>query len=324
MKHLASLFLLSFLLCCSCSQQMDDEWKPNEQLPNVPETQPVGVSFSRASLETFAEHGITEVGVYVYLQDSMVYGKNLPLNNGDLKVDLPLGENLQTFIVANADHLVDTDSLSKVVVYQDAHIQKPVYISDVVGFTSDNSVSSLNVELKRLVGQAVFQPKETEEELSAITRFDQLNVTFTNVAIGYKVKSKECITENVTISTNLSTGFGASVYSFPTVNGDSRTSIDVVYLKGGEEVNRIISPLDTGIGFESSKRSKTCSAGSLANLGLLELSVGSSSIGASPHIRATQKYIYPLMQYASANSLFLSDSTPKLIPGVYFNNILQC
>ena len=157
--------------------------------------------------------------------------------------------------MANADHLVDTDSLSKVVVYQDAHIQKPVYISDVVGFTSDNSVSSRNVELKRLVGQAVFQPKETEEELSAITRFDQLNVTFTNVAIGYKVKSKECITENVTISTNLSTGFGASVYSFPTVNGDSRTSIDVVYLKGGEEGNRIISPLDTGIGFESSKRS---------------------------------------------------------------------
>ena len=85
MKHLASLFLLSFLLCCSCSQQMDDEWKPNEQLPNVSETHPVGVSFSRASLETFAEHGITEVGVYVYLQDSMVYGKNLPLNNGDLK-----------------------------------------------------------------------------------------------------------------------------------------------------------------------------------------------------------------------------------------------
>ena len=115
MKHLASLFLLSFLLCCSCSQQMDDEWKPNEQLPKVSETHPVGVFFSRASLETFAEHGITEVGVYVYLQDSMVYGKNLPLNNGDLKVDLPLGENLQTFIVANAEHLVDTDSLSKVV-----------------------------------------------------------------------------------------------------------------------------------------------------------------------------------------------------------------
>ena len=101
----------------------------------------------------------------------------------------------------------------------------------------------------------MFQPKEKESELNAITRFDQLNVTFTNVAVGYKVKSKECVLEDVTVSTNLSTGFGASVYSFPTVNGGSRTSIDVVYLKGGEEVNRIISPLDTGIGFEPSKRS---------------------------------------------------------------------
>lgn len=255
MKHLASLFLLSFLLCCSCTQQMDDEWKPNEQLPNVPEKHPVSVAFSRASLETFSEQGITEIGIYVYLTDSMVYGKNLPLSNGNLKVDLPLGENLQTFVVANAGHLVDADSLSKVVVYQDVYARKPVYISDVVGFTSDKSVSSLNVELKRLVGEAVFQPKEKESELNAITRFDQLNVTFTNVAVGYKVKSKECVLEDVTVSTNLSTGFGASVYSFPTVNGGSRTSIDVVYLKGGEEVNRIISPLDTGIGFEPSKRS---------------------------------------------------------------------
>lgn len=43
MKHLASLFLLSFLLCCSCSQQMDDEWKPNEQLPKGGETMRVKV-----------------------------------------------------------------------------------------------------------------------------------------------------------------------------------------------------------------------------------------------------------------------------------------
>ena len=78
---------------------MDDEWKPNEQLPNVSETHPVGVFSVGLVLKLLLKHGITEVGVYVYLQDSMVYGKNLPLNNGDLKVDLPLGENLQTFIV---------------------------------------------------------------------------------------------------------------------------------------------------------------------------------------------------------------------------------
>ena len=116
MKHLSSLFLLLFLFCCSCTQQMDDEWELDEQLPNAPEMHPVGLSFSRASLETFAGQGISEIGIYVYLTDSMVYRKNLPLGYGNLKVDLPLGENLQTFVVANAARLVDTDSLSKVVV----------------------------------------------------------------------------------------------------------------------------------------------------------------------------------------------------------------
>ena len=91
--------------------------------------------------------------------------------------------------------------------YQDIYAQKQVYISDVVDLTSDYSVSNLSLELKRLVGQATFQPRETADELNAITRFDQLNVTFTNVAIGYKVKSKECITENVTISTNVGVAY---------------------------------------------------------------------------------------------------------------------
>ena len=31
MKHLSSLFLLLFLFCCSCTQQMDDEWELDEQ-----------------------------------------------------------------------------------------------------------------------------------------------------------------------------------------------------------------------------------------------------------------------------------------------------
>lgn len=36
MKHLASLFLLSFLALLFLFTQMDDEWKPNDQVPNVP------------------------------------------------------------------------------------------------------------------------------------------------------------------------------------------------------------------------------------------------------------------------------------------------
>lgn len=185
----------------------------------------------------------------------MVYGKNLPLNDGNLQIDLPLGENLQTFAVANADHLTDVDSLSKVVVYQDIYAQKQVYISNVVDLTSDYSVSNLSLELKRLVGQATFQPRETADELNAITRFDQLNVTFTNVGVAYKVKTGACVQQDITISVDRAAGFSASVYSFPTINADLRTSVDVVYLKGGEEVNRTNSPLDTGIAFEPSKHS---------------------------------------------------------------------
>ena len=147
MRHLTRILFLLFLTFFSCSQQVEDGWESDE-LPCEHETHPVSVSFSRASLETFTEEGITEIGIYAYLKDSMVYGKNLSLNDGNLQIDLPLGENLQTFAVANADHLTDVDSLSKVVVYQDIYAEKQVYISDVVDLTSDYSVSNLSVELQ--------------------------------------------------------------------------------------------------------------------------------------------------------------------------------
>lgn len=256
MRHFKRLLLVvPFIAFFSCSQQVvDDGWESNE-LPEEPETHLVGVNFSRASLETFAQQGITEIGIYVYLKDSMVYGKSLPLNDGNLKVELPLGESLQTFAVANADHLTDADSLSKVIVYQDTYSQKQVYISDIVNLTSDYSSTTFNLELKRLVGEAIFQPTESLEVIDNITLFDHLNVTFTNVGVAYKVKTGACIQEDVTISLDRASRFTASVYSFPTITGDSRTSVDAVYMKDGIEVNRTNSPLDTGIAFEPSKRS---------------------------------------------------------------------
>lgn len=254
MKHVVKLFIVALLAFFSCSGQGDEPWEVNEP-PKNPETHSVNLSLSRASIETFAEHGITEIGIYAYLKDSLVFGKNIPLNDGNLKVDLPLGENLQTFAVANADKMIDADSLSKVIIRQDALMQKQVYISDIVDFTSDKSVSHINIELKRLVGEAVFQPKETIEEINAITLFDQLSVTFTNAGVAYKVKTGECVQENVTLTVDRTAGFSASIYSLPTLNGDSRTAVDVVYLKNNVEINRTNSPLDTAIAFEPSKRS---------------------------------------------------------------------
>ena len=103
--------------------------------------------------------------------------------------------------------------------------------------------------------QAIFQPTEEHAVLNSISQFNQLNVTFTNAGVGYKISTGECIQQDVTISTNQSFGYVASIYSFPTLSGSSRTALDIVYYNDGNEINRTNSPLDTAIAFESSKRS---------------------------------------------------------------------
>lgn len=261
MKHLMKLLFVPLLAFLSCTSQVDENWDNGELSPDNEEPSseiglyPVGVRFSKSSIETFAQEGITEIGIYVYMSDSLIYGENRSLVHGTVEVPLPLGENLQTFVVANADEVTGADRFSTTVIRQKDNMQKPVYISEVIGFTSDNSVKSLNIELKQLMGQAVFAPEETEEEMNTITHFDALDVTFTNVGVAYSVKDEKAILENVTVRTNRSAGFSAFVYSFPTENNGSRTSIDVVYLKEGVAVNRTNGALDTGIVFKSSNRS---------------------------------------------------------------------
>ena len=118
---------------------------------------------------------------------------------------------------------------------------------------SDRTVSRVNLELKRIVGQVTFQPAESGEEVAAITQFDKMNMVFTNVGIGYMVSTGECIQEDVEVSADLASGFIASVYSFPT-SGQNSTGLDLVYMKEGQEVNRTKRVLDTNITFEASKR----------------------------------------------------------------------
>ncbi|MDL2230234.1 hypothetical protein LJB87_00375 [Alistipes sp. OttesenSCG-928-L06] len=252
MKHFTSLLFLSVFVLFSCSDAGSD-WEPDGTGTAGKETRSIGVDFDAASLSLFAAADITEVGIFVYLKDSMVFGKNLPLNGGNLQVEVPLGENLETFAVAGFGSLTDTDSLSKVTVWQDMACAREIFISPVTAFISDRSVSSVNLELGRIVGQAVFQPTETAAQLSAATGFDAMDVVFNQVAIGYKPKSKSVILNDVTIPTNLANGYVASVYSFPSP-ADELGSIEVVYRKGTTEVNRTLRPLDAPIRYESSKR----------------------------------------------------------------------
>ncbi|MBB4034232.1 hypothetical protein GGR21_000117 [Dysgonomonas hofstadii] len=254
MKHLISLlFLSALILISSCSGQDDNEWDYNGQQDTQPTKKSMSIGFSQASLLTFAENNITELGIYVYLNDSLVYGKNLPVNNGELQIEVPLGENLKTFAVANAGEVLDADSLTKVAVYQDENCQKEIFMSEIKSFVSDKSVNEVTLELKRMVGQALLQPTETSAELSAITAFDALDVVFNNVVIGYKPGTGEYITGNATVNTRLADGYKASVYSYPSP-ADILGNIEVIYLKENNEVTRTLRPLDVSLAYVASKR----------------------------------------------------------------------
>jgi hypothetical protein len=253
MKHFISLLFLSALILSSCSSQDDNEWDLNGQQNPQPIKKSMSIGFSKASLLTFAENNITELGIYVYLNDSLVYGKNLPVNNGELKIEVPLGENLKTFAVANAGEVINTDSLTKVAVYQDETCQKEIFMSEIESFISDKSVNEVTLELKRMVGQATLQPVENTAELSAVTSFDALNVVFNNVVIGYKPGTGEYITGNATVNTKLADGYKASVYSYPSPE-EVLGNIEVVYMKENNEINRTLRPLDVSLAYAASKR----------------------------------------------------------------------
>lgn len=253
MKHLIRLLFLSTIFSFSCSDQGYTELDVDE-LPSInPEKISVSLGLSKASLTEFQSSGISELGIYVYLNDSIVYDKNLSLNNGDLKIEVPLGENLKTFAVANAGNIVDKDSLSKVIIYQDINNQKEIFVSEVVSFISDKTVKEVNLELKRMVGQAVFQPKETMSELETITDFDALDIIFNNVVTGYKPGKKEFIVDTITVNTDIKNNYKASVYSFPSPS-EKYGSVEVVYLKNKEEVNRTLRALDVAIDYAASNR----------------------------------------------------------------------
>lgn len=253
MRCFIKLLGMPFLVFYSCAQQEYRDLGIPEN-PITPSTHSASFAFSPEDVASLAAQNITDVGVYVYLKDSLVFDETFSISADTFKIQLPLGENLQTFVVANANQLLHADSLSKVIIMQDPTCQKEVFLSDIIAFSSDKSVSNLKVELKRLVGHVVFQPKDDLARLQSFTEFDALNLVFSNVGTGYKISTGECIQQDVTVSSGIAEGYRAAIYSLPTFNGDLRTSIDVVYLKGDTEVNRTNSPLDTGISFEASKR----------------------------------------------------------------------
>ncbi|MBD1433450.1 hypothetical protein H8B06_11475 [Sphingobacterium sp. DN00404] len=252
MKHLLSMLLFALLLS-ACSDKENNELEPKHISENPSISTTMKLKLNAASLTAFAAQNVSAIDVFVYLGDSLVFGKNLALGDGNLQIEVPLGESLKTFAVANAGEIIDPESLQKVLISQDVGSQKEIYVSALTTFMSDKTVSTVNLELKRMVGQAVFQPVEAVEELTGITTFDALDVHFNNVVIGYMPGANRFVMDKVIVRTNMATGFKASVYSFPTPDANLG-NIEVVYLNEGSEVNRTLRPLSVAIKYESSKR----------------------------------------------------------------------
>lgn len=259
MKKLMTFVFMSLLVLTSCSQAIEElAGQTSGQSQAARQTSTVTLNLTRSSEDGAGQADIKEVGIYVYQverkKDSLVYAKTLQLGDGNLSVELPLGENLQTFVVANASSVTETDSLATVQINLNPACTDEVYISDIVSFKSDYTTSDVNVTLHRLVGQVVLKPTEDETTLASFGKFDKVDVTFTNLATSYKVQSKEVVVSDVTLSTDKSKGYQASAYSFPSAPAGTSTGVTYKMYQGTNLVNQTAALIDAGVVVESSKR----------------------------------------------------------------------
>lgn len=243
MKKLTFGLLVALLTLCACSQDetMDDTCRQSTTSSCASETRTVRLNITRS-----ADVDISQVTIYVYVserkKDSLVYSQTLQLGDGNLQLPLPLGESLKAFAVANQDSMSDEDSLATVTIHQNASASNEVYLSDIVSFSSDYTTSNVNMELKRIVGQMIVQPSETDLSSAA---FDSADVTLSSVGLAYKVSTGEVTTGEITLSSDASKSWMASAYSFPTTAAGESAKIFMAFFKNGAQVNTSAASIDT-------------------------------------------------------------------------------
>lgn len=263
-KDMLLALMLPALLLTSCSTQEDgtmsfsaqDEQTAADGQELSAEGAVVTFNLTRASSDDGSE--ISELTFFVYQEDkqtdSLVYVGQVELGDGTIQLTLPLDEDLETFAVAGLPSYSDEDSLATLKLHLDAECQSEVWISNIVSFTSDYTTTNVELELSRLVGQCIVEPKETTTELSSFGKFDQVQTTLSNVATTYLVNDGSVEVEDITVSATSSDNYQVSVYSFPTTSASVATGINMTFLKSGAQVNSLAASIDAGIVFEASKR----------------------------------------------------------------------
>lgn len=255
-KGVSKLLLLSLLAMTSCSQQDDIINGGDPSVDEPKEASSVKMTISRASASEFQQAGITEITVYTYRvlrKATELYSEStVEVGDGEFTYEFPLGETFQTVVTANVASVTGKESLETLTLHFDPFGGKEVYATRPVRFASDKSVTTLDLELSRLVARVRFTPVETAAELAAVNEFDALDITFTNVASAYMVSSAAPVLEDITVSTDAAAGFRTTFYTFDTTNGGTNSALGIEYLKNGEQVNSSASMLETGTTYEAS------------------------------------------------------------------------
>lgn len=243
MKKLTLGLFAALLVLCACSQ---DDTPTDAGSQSATSNTIDGTHIVRLNVSRAADVDISKVSIYVYVserkKDSLVYAQTLDLGDGNLQLPLPLGESLKAFAVANQGSVSDEDSLATVTIHQDATASNEVYLSDIASFSSDYTTSSVALELKRIVGQVVVQPSETDLSGAA---FDRADIRMMNVGLSYKVNTGEVATGEMTLTTDASKAWKASAYSFSTTEAGESAKLFLSFYKNGTQVNTSAANIDT-------------------------------------------------------------------------------
>lgn len=236
-KNFSKLLLCMAVACFASCSSVDDE--PAVGTDQAEEAT-VRVNISRAEAADFADAGISEFTVYVYnveRKSTSLYSKQVvPASDGSFELSFPLGNTYQTVAVANAASVTGDETLETLTLNLDPVAKNDVWCTNVVRFASDKSVSEISLNFSRKVAAINFAPAETEAELAS-AGFDNLNLTFTQVATSYLVQSGKGIATEVKVSAPKSAGYKASFYTFDTYALENGT-LNIEFTNGGQTVKQ--------------------------------------------------------------------------------------
>lgn len=249
---LASLAACLFVAGCS------DDGLPISA-PIVPQSQSsVTMSLTRATVDSFAQAGIGEIRFFAYIRqnkrDSLVKDTTVNLGDGQFAIGLPLGENIRAFIVANVTGVEGTEKFDSVSLTLDPSHEANIWLSNVASFTTDKTVSRVAFSLRRVVSRATFRPEEDAQTLASLDKFDNIGITFANIATRYRISGDSAVTvSSAAMKVDASNGYSATINSFPTRKGqDPFAQLLLTFYRGTTVVNNSVASIDGGFHYTGS------------------------------------------------------------------------